>query len=61
MEQAYLYFKTGKTDEAISVLIENCCDKISGVIDLAVKFDVGDKQLWDAILTRAKEDNSRIA
>jgi len=61
MEQAYLHFKTGKTEEAISVLIENCCDNIAGVIDLAVKFDVGDKQLWDAILTRAKQDNSRIA
>ena len=25
-EQAYLYFKTGKTEDAISVLIDNCCD-----------------------------------
>ena len=35
-EQAYLQFKTGKTEEAISVLIENCCDNLAGVIDLAV-------------------------
>ena len=28
---------------------------------MAVQFDVGDKQLWDAILTKAREDNSRIA
>ena len=60
-EQAYLYFKTGKTDEAISVLIENCCDNLAAVVELAVKFDVGDKQLWDAILTKAKQDNTRIA
>ena len=41
-EQAYLYFKTGKTEEAITVLIENCCDNLAGVIELAVQFDVGD-------------------
>lgn len=35
-EQAYLHFKTGKTEEAISVLIDNCCDNLAGVIDLAV-------------------------
>ena len=35
-EQAYLYFKTGKTEDAISVLIDNCCDNLAGVIDLAV-------------------------
>ena len=60
-EQAYLYFKTGKKDEAINVMIENCCDNLSGVISLAVKFDVGDQQLWDAILSKARDDNSRIA
>ena len=35
-EQAYLNFKTGKTEEAISVLIEKCCDNLAGVIELAV-------------------------
>ena len=60
-EQAYLYFKTGKNDEAIGVLIDNCCDNIKEVIDLAVQFDIGDKQLWDAILLKASQDNSKIA
>ena len=31
------------------------------MIDLAVQFEVGDKELWDAIIVKAKEDNSRIA
>ena len=35
-EQAYLYLKTGKTDDAISVLIDKCCDNLAGVIELAV-------------------------
>ena len=60
-EQAYLYFKTGKSEDAISVLTENCCDNLAGVIDLAVQFDVGDKVLWDSVLAKAKEDNYRIA
>ena len=60
-EQAYLYFKTGKTEDAINVLIDNCCDNLAGVIELAVKFEVGNSQLWDAILAKAKQDNSRIA
>ena len=56
-----MYFKTGKSQEAIDVLIENCCDNLPGVIDLAVQFEVGEKKLWDAIISKAKEDNSRIA
>ena len=59
-EQAYLYFKTGKTAEAIAVLIENCCDNLAGVIELAVMYEVSDKVLWDAVLAKAKADNSRI-
>ena len=42
-------------------MIENCCDNLSDVLDLAVQFEVGNKQLWDAIIAKAKEDNSRIA
>ena len=42
-------------------MIENCCDNLAGVIELAVKFDVGNKQLWDAILKKARQDKSRIA
>ena len=56
-----MYFKTGKSEDAISVLTENCCDNLAGVIDLAVQFDVGDKVLWDSVLAKAKEDNYRIA
>ena len=43
------------------MLIENCCDNLNGVMELAVQFELGDKQLWDAIIAKAKEDNSRIA
>lgn len=60
-EQAYLYFKAEKTEEAISVLINNCCDNLEGVIELAVQFVDDNKRLWDAIIAKAKEDNSRIA
>ena len=60
-EQAYLYFKTDKTQEAISVLIDNCCDQLEGVIELAVQFVDDNKRLWDAIIAKAKEDNTRIA
>ena len=35
-EQAYLYIKTGKVDEAVNVLVENCSDNMKEVIDLAV-------------------------
>lgn len=55
-----MYFKTGKTAEAIAVLIENCCDNLAGVIELAVMYEVSDKVLWDAVLAKAKADNSRI-
>ena len=56
-----MYFKAEKTEEAISVLINNCCDNLEGVIELAVQFVDDNKRLWDAIIAKAKEDNSRIA
>ena len=35
-EQAYLYLKTGKNQEAINVLAENCSEKLNDVVSLAM-------------------------
>ena len=59
-EQAYLYIKIGKMDEAVNVLVENCGDNMKEVIDLAVKFDINDKLLWESILAKASQDNAKI-
>lgn len=60
-EQAYLCFKNGKEAEAVRVLIDHCSEDIQTVIDLAVMFEVSDKQLWDAIIGKANKDNAKIA
>ena len=60
-EQAYLYIKTGKTDDAVNVLVENCSDNMKEVVDLAVQFGINDKLLWESILAKASQDKDKIS
>ena len=60
-EQAYLYIKTGKVDEAVNVLVENCSDNMKEVVDLAVQFGINDKLLWESILAKASQDKDKIS
>ena len=60
-EQAYLYIKTGKIDDAVNVLVENCSDNMKEVVDLAVQFGINDKLLWESILAKASQDKDKIS
>jgi len=52
-EQAFLFIKIGKTEEAVQILIDHCCDNLKEVVDLAVQFNISDDLLWEKIIEKS--------
>ena len=49
--------KVGNEQEAIKVLIEEC-KEVRETIEVAVKFNINNEQLWEQIIVKAIGDTS---
>jgi len=59
-EQAYLLIKVGNRAEARKVLID-LCENVSEVIEMAVKFNINDDQLWEEIILKSAGNTSKVS
>jgi hypothetical protein len=59
-EEAYLYAKMEREEEAITVLIKNCSD-LSETIEFVLKFKFSKMDaFWDKLIAFAANDNEKV-